>query len=257
MTDRPGKLRGQTALVTGAAKRIGRLISLVLAERGANVAVHYGRSADEAAVLVDELRASGVKAAAVQADLADPAQVAGLVGKAAETLGPLDILVNNAAVYDPSRFKDRSEAHLALNVQINATAPVELSKLFAAQEKGSRSLFSIVNMLDATAGDRDRNSAYHQSKRMLLEATQRMAVELAPGVRVNAVAPGLILPPDSRDPDAFEKLAHTNPLNTVGSAQDVVDAVIFLLTSDFITGQVLYVDGGRHLKKRQPVGRGQ
>jgi len=243
-------LSGQMALITGAAKRIGRLISLVLAERGVNVAVHYNHSADDAAALVDELTQMGVRAAAVQADLADPAQVAGLVGKAAETLGPLDILVNNAAVYDPSRFKDRSEAHLALNIQINATAPVELSKLFAAQEKGSRSLFSIVNMLDAAAADRDRNSAYHQSKRMLLEATQRMAVELAPGVRVNAVAPGLILPPDSRDPAAFEKLAHTNPLNTVGSVQDVVDAVIFLLTSDFITGQILFVDGGRHLMNR-------
>ena len=246
MTDRPGKLRGRTALVTGAARRIGRAISLVLAERGANVAVHYNRSADDAATLVDELTQRGARAASVQADLTDPAQVAGLIGKATEAIGPLDILVNNAAVYDTSRFKDRSEAHLALNVQINATAPVELSKAFAAQGRPGQ----IVNMLDATAADRDRNSAYHQSKRMLLEATQRMAVELAPAVRVNAVAPGLILPPDSRDRDAFEKLAHTNPLNTVGSIQDVVDAVLFLLESDFVTGQILYVDGGRHLKNR-------
>ncbi|MCE5277509.1 MAG: SDR family oxidoreductase [Planctomycetaceae bacterium] len=243
------KLAEKTALITGGALRLGRAMALALAARGANVAVHYNRSERQADELVDELTAMGVRASALAADLSDETAVKTLLARAVETVGPLDILVNSASIYEGGRVLDLTAEDLSRHVQINALAPLELARAFAAQKRPGH----IINFLDATVLDQDAShAAYHLSKRMLLQLTQLLAVELAPAVAVNAIAPGLIIPPPGEPADAYDKLTWTNPMHKVGSVEAIVHAAMFLLESDFITGQVIFVDGGRHLKRLMP-----
>ncbi|HNR34300.1 MAG TPA: SDR family oxidoreductase, partial [Candidatus Hydrogenedentes bacterium] len=130
-------------------------------------------------------------------------------------------------------------------VNLNALAPFLLGRCLAAQKRPG----GIVNLLDARIADYDREHAsYHLSKRLLFTLTRMMAVEFAPCVRVNGIAPGLILPPEGKDESYLAQLAATNPLNRYGSPDDVAEAVLYLLRSDFVTGQVIFVDGGRHMR---------
>ena len=239
-------LAGQVALVTGAAVRLGRHVAEALAAEGVHVVVHYRRSSRQADDLVAQLMAMGVEAWAVQADLADPAQAGALFEDARRASSrPIGILVNSASSFDPSNVLRFSAAELADNVQINAFAPLQLCRSMAAQSQPGQ----IVNFLDTRVVDHDRDhAAYHLSKRMLHTMTRMLALELAPRIRVNAVAPGLILPPPGQDESYLEGLVDSVPLKRHGSAQDIVRAVLFLLHSDFVTGQVIYVDGGRNLK---------
>ncbi|MCE5325239.1 MAG: SDR family oxidoreductase [Planctomycetaceae bacterium] len=240
------ELAGKTALITGGALRLGRAMALALAARGANVAVHYNKSAQQAESLVAELADMNVRSAAVAADLSDAGAVTSLVGRAIESLAPLDILINSASIYEGGRVLELTGEDLSRHVQINALAPLELARTFAAQKRPGH----IINFLDATVLDQDASHvAYHLSKRMLLQLTQLLAVELAPAVAVNAIAPGLILPPPGEPADAYDKLTWTNPMHKVGTPEAIVHAAMFLLESDFITGQVVFVDGGRHLKR--------
>lgn len=241
-------LAGQTALVTGAAKRLGRAIAVALAGEGVSVAVHYRSSAAEAQATTQELRGTGVGAWPVQADLAEPDQAAGLLDRAAQAAGaPIDILVNSAGIFAPSRVLDFTHDELARNVQVNALAPLALCRALAEQGRPGQ----VVNMLDCKIVECDaEHAAYHLSKRMLFTLTRMLALELAPQVRVNAVAPGLILPPPGEDESYLDAMAHTNPLHRHGAPGDIVRAVLFLLRSGFVTGQVIYVDGGRHMKGR-------
>ena len=241
-------LSGKTALVTGAAKRLGRSIASALADRGAGVIVHYNTSADEARELAARLE-NKAAAYTLQADLRDESQARNLLDRAVKLAGPIDVLVNNAAVYGTGRLLDLTAGDLAENVQVNAFAPLQIARCFADQGRAG----AIVNLLDAAVLDCDRShAAYNLSKQMLLSLTRMMAVEFAPAVRVNAVAPGLILPPEGEDPSSLERLVHTNLLGRVGNVEDVTDAVMFLLESSFVTGQVIFVDGGRHLKGYMP-----
>lgn len=238
------RLRGKTALITGAAKRIGRATSLLLAGNGANVALHYNKSEKTAQDLAEEVRSLGVKACAVRADLADRSQAMELVKKTVSVAGELHILVNNASVFTKNRIDDFDGRDLDLHVQVNAFSPLLLSRSFA-REAGDG---VIVNLLDSKiAGVDSEHAAYHLSKRMLLEITRMLALELAPRIRVNAVAPGLVLPPPGEDESYLERNKNTVPLERYGSAEDVAAAVMYLASSEFVTGQVIYVDGGRHL----------
>ena len=248
MAKQESPLAGQVALVTGAAKRLGRAIAGGLAAEGVHVALHYRSSGSEAAAEADELRRAGVNAWTLQADLADPAAAEGLVGKACEAAGaPVDILVNSASIFSPSSVLEFSPGDLEANVQVNATSPLLLSRALACQGRPGQ----IVNLLDARIVEYDRaHAAYHLSKRMLFSLTRILALELAPRVRVNAVAPGLILPPPGEDESYLDAMAHGNPLRRHGTADDVVRATLFLLKSDFVTGQVIYVDGGQNLRGR-------
>jgi len=238
-------VRGGTALVTGAAKRIGRAIALCLAKEGVRVVAHYASSKAEAAGLVDELRAEGVEAWMVGADLADPAQAEDLMEKAEAAAGSVDIIVNNAAVFPAGTLDELEAEELFRNIRINALAPFQIGReLFRRGHAGA-----IVNLLDARINDYDsKHVAYHLSKRMLFSLTRMMAREFAPTVRVNAVAPGLILPPPGEDDSYLRKMASTNPLGRWGSPQQIAEAVLFLLKNDFVTGQIIFVDGGRHMK---------
>lgn len=245
-------LAGMTALVTGAARRIGRATALALAGAGVNVVVHYRSSRDEAESVAAEVTAQHVKAWTLAADLADANRAAGLIDEAVRIAGPVDILVNNASVFPPSRLEDVTVDDITQTVQVNALSPFLLARAFAAQGRAG----SVVNFLDTriVAADPD-HVAYLLSKRMLYTLTRTMALEFAPRVRVNAVAPGLILPPPGGDESYLAQLAASNPLHTHGSVHDVTRAVLFLLESPFVTGQVVFVDGGSHVKE-SPYGYG-
>jgi len=246
-SDRALPLKGRTALVTGAAKRIGRAVALALAEAGADVAVHYRGSGDEAEATASLIRQAGRRSWCVQADLADGDQAGMLLARAAKAASaPVDILVNNASTFTADTVMDFTPQSLLASVQVHAMAPLILARAFAAQQIPAG---DIVNFLDSRMEDYDRHHvSYHLGKRMLWTITRMLAMELAPAIKVNAVAPGLILPPEGRDERYLAGLANTNPLNRVGSVEGVAAAVRLLVESNFITGQVIHVDGGRHIR---------
>lgn len=238
-------LNGRTALVTGGAKRIGRAVCEALARAGANVAIHYRTSDADAESLAEALRAAGREAWTVRADLDETAQAEGLLQQAVESAGQVDILVNSAAIFPRGTLMDLSFEDLERSFRVNAYAPFALARAFARQElKGS-----IINILDnrIVLGD-PQHVPYHLSKRALFALTRMLAMELAPDVRVNAVAPGLILPPPGEDESYLRRTASANPLQRWGSPEQVAAAVLFLVRTDFVTGQVLFIDGGQHMK---------
>jgi NAD(P)-dependent dehydrogenase (short-subunit alcohol dehydrogenase family) len=239
---------GQTALITGGAKRLGRRIAEALAAAGAGIVVHYGSSRAEAEALVEELRAKGGGAWGLQAGLGDVEGAARTVERASELAGaPVDILVNNASIFGPSGALEFSLEELDRNLRVNALSPLMLSRGLAAQGSPGQ----IINLLDTRMLEYDvAHAAYHLSKRMLFTFTRMLALELAPEIRVNAVAPGLILPPPGEDECYLEAMSHTVPLQCYGGPGDIASAVMFLVSSPFVTGQVIYVDGGRHLYGR-------
>lgn len=240
-------LNGRRALVTGGGKRLGKAIALELARRGVNVVVHYLQSGEGAEAVCDECKRHGVEAHIIGADLGDAADAEGLISRAEAAAGPIDILVNSASIFPGDTLRTMTTQSLCENVSVNALAPLILGRTLAANGR----LGDIVNLLDARIEDYDSNhAAYHLSKRMLASLTRMMAVEFAPEFRVNAVAPGLILPPEGKDQAYLEALADSNPLRAVGSPEDVTDAVVYLLSSVYVTGQTIFVDGGRHMKGR-------
>ena len=237
-------LRGQKVLITGAAKRLGRELALSLAQAGADIVVHHRASAAEAESLAAEIEEAGSSAWILAGDFEGTEEPERLFGRALDEAGRIDVLINNASLYPEDDFAGLTPDSLAKNINVNALAPFLLSRAFARQGTAG----SIINLLDARIGDYDaKHVSYHLSKRMLFSMTRMLALELAPEIRVNGVAPGLILAPDGKDESHLKELAPSNPLNTYGGAQDVVEAVRFLLRSRFITGQILYVDGGRHM----------
>jgi NAD(P)-dependent dehydrogenase (short-subunit alcohol dehydrogenase family) len=245
MTGEPTRLRGKTVLITGAARRIGRACALALAGEGVNVVVHYHQSAADAARLCGELRERGVGSWPIQADLADPAAAEACFTRARDQAGPLDLLLNNASVYGESRIGGCTLEELRRNLDLHAWTPLMLARCFAAQQREGM----IINFLDARVTGSDRHhAAYQLSKQMLLCLTRMLALEFAPRVRVNAVAPGAILPPPGQDESVLRGAAEANPLRRIGSLADVTRAVLYLAGSEFVTGQVVFVDGGYHLK---------
>ncbi len=238
-------LTGSCALITGAAKRIGRAVSLAFAEAGADVILHANNSLDAAEDTATEIRSLGVKASVIQADLGEEDQAQGLLPEALAAAGKIDILVNNAAIFPESRVLAFTAEDLQQVLQINALAPLTLSRAFSEHaEEGV-----IINLLDTRIQDYDQeHAAYHLSKRMLFTLTRMLALELSPRFRVNGVAPGLILPPPGEDESYLQRLAHTNPLKRSGEVSDVAGAALFLATNSFVTGQIIYVDGGRHMR---------
>jgi len=243
-------LRGKTALITGAAKRIGRETARALAAQGANVVIHYGASADEASALCRELETLGASAWPVAADLRKPDEYESLVERAQAAAGVnLDILVNNASFFSADDIATVTFESVADAMQVNAWVPFTLGRAFARQACEGQ----IVNLLDTRIKGYDwSHVSYSLSKHALALLTRMMAVEFAPNVAVNAVAPGLILPPPGKDDAYLDGLKDTVPLRRHGDAGDVADAVVFLASSNFITGVVIYVDGGRHLWEYTP-----
>lgn len=239
-------LAGRHVLITGGARRIGGVITLELARAGAHVVIHCHKSGEAAQATAAAARACGVHAWAVTADLSEPGGAERCMDAAlAATGGRLDGLVNNASHYPESRLLSVPPGELEASLRLHATAPLLLARRMAALGGTG----DIVNVLDARMTMYDaEHAAYHLGKRMLLNLTRMLALELAPRIRVNAVAPGAVLQPDGEPEAALERLAAFNPLQRHGSPAGVAACVRFLMTCDFMTGQTLFYDGGYHLK---------
>jgi NAD(P)-dependent dehydrogenase (short-subunit alcohol dehydrogenase family) len=241
------------ALVTGGARRIGRHLVRALAERGWAVAIHYRQSRDEAEALAAEIEADGGRAAPVAADLVDPAQVERLLGAARDALGPLSVLVNNAAMFENDRATGFSVAEWDDQLAVNLRAPVLLARDFARLSPPTGTGL-IVNLLDQGITRAPRGYfSYTVSKAALAAATELLAVELAPRVRVNGIAPGLTLISGKQSAADFERLVDKTPLGKGSSPEAIRHAFEYLLDAEAVTGQILFVDGGRRLTGRAPA----
>lgn len=245
-------LQGEVALVTGGARRIGAAICRALAAEGAAIIVHHHRSKPEAIALVEELRQGGAQAWTLRADLSKARDRGRMLHDARKTAGaPVTLLVNNASTFPESTVANLSREELRQAVEVNAWAPFALSRTFA-EELPSGRRGAVVNLIDARISDYDwQHVGYWLAKRMLADLTRLCAVDFAPGVRVNAVSPGPVLAPEDErgrsDPEFLKRMAKHVPLRQTPTPADVADTVVHLLSSRSVTGQIINVDGGRHL----------
>jgi 3-oxoacyl-[acyl-carrier protein] reductase/pteridine reductase len=240
-------IKGKTALVTGGAHRIGKAIAMTLAEAGANIVINYYSSDTAAQETAAEARALGVGALVVQADVSNQEQVEASVRAAQDQFGTLDIIVNSASIWlkTPMPIKDFGDWHRVLSVLLdgpmyaaNAAAPL-------MKERGEG---AIVNIIDLSAWQPFHGYIAHSvGKAGLLALTRQLALELAPEIQVNAVAPGPVLPPPDYTEKEIARVAARTLKGRWGSADDVASAVRFLVESDYITGETIVVDGGERL----------
>jgi NAD(P)-dependent dehydrogenase (short-subunit alcohol dehydrogenase family) len=243
------------ALVTGAGRRVGRALAIALAGAGLDVAVHHRGSADEADDVVAQIKAMGRNAVAVAADLTQPQDAASLAPRAADGIGPLRLLVNNASLFAADRFGALDLALWDRHFETNLRAPVLLAQAFAAQvpetlEDGEA---MILNILDQRVlHPNPQFFSYTLSKSALFTATRTMAQALAPRIRVNAVGPGPTLASIHQDESTFAAEAQATPLGRPVAPQDICAAVLYLLGARSVTGQMLAVDAGQHLAWRTP-----
>jgi pteridine reductase len=242
------ELKGKVAVVTGGAVRIGRALSLALAEAGADVVVHHSHSTDEAAETLQAIASRGVRAMDVAADFTNPVPAARAVFDAAiHEFGRVDILINSAAIFGPATLASTSEADWDRHFAINLKSPAFLCQEFAKRHTPG-SAAAVVNIVDwRSLRPHPGHLAYTLTKAALVTLTQILAQELAPEIRVNAVALGAILPPAGAGDEYMRRLAERVPLRRTGSVNDVTSAVLFLLQADFVTGEVLTVTGGEDL----------
>lgn len=234
--------------MTGAAVRIGRAIALALAENGADIVLHYGRSRDDAERTAEEIRGFGRRALTASAELSKPVEAAGLVFNAAESLGGADILVNGAAIFEDSPLAETAEEFYDRHLAINLKAPFFLCREFVRRLPAGRQ-GHIVNLADWRAETPPADYvAYTLSKAGIVALTKALALQLAPWVQVNAIAPGAILPPPGGDEASWRagKLPDI-PLRRTGSPDDIAAAAVYLIRSEFVTGEILHVTGGEHL----------
>lgn len=236
------------ALITGAARRVGRSIALALAERGYDIVIHYHRSEDAAKALVGEIEAHGRRAIAIAAHLEIPSQVEALIPRAAEELGPLSLLVNNASHFARDTLETASYESFLAHSQVNLYAPLALSQAFAKQTPATAS-GQIINLSDGVYGwsMSPHFLTYSLSKFGLVSLTELLAASLAPRIRVNAIALGPTMPGVMDTPGSFEKLASMAPLKRVSAPEEVVAAMDYLLAAPSVTGQVIYLSGGMQL----------
>jgi NAD(P)-dependent dehydrogenase (short-subunit alcohol dehydrogenase family) len=242
----------KAALVTGAARRIGRAIALALHHAGYVIAIQANRSVAEAQALRDEIVRTGGRAAVVRADLSDHVETAGLVTAAAGAIGPLTLLVNNASTFEPDAIGALEAERFDRQFAVNLRAPLFLAEAFAAQAKNGANA-SIVNILDQRVFKLTPHFvSYTLAKSALHSATRMLAQALAPNVRVNAVAPGPTIASARQHADDFAKQAAAVPLGHGPSAEEIADAVVYLANARSVTGATLVVDGGQHLAWQTP-----
>jgi pteridine reductase len=239
-------LQGSIALVTGGSQRLGRAITLALGRAGADVIVHYYRSAEQAARVVDELRALGVKAAAVPGDLSVVADAERVVDEALAQWGRLDLLVNNAGIWGRTRIGTVTQERWDELINTNLRSAFFVAQRAAPALRAARG--AIVNIADVGALRPWKNyTPYLISKGGIVTLTEALAMDLAPEVRVNAIAPGPVLLPDDWTPEQAERTARGLPLRRVGRPEDVAQAVLYLAQAEYVTGVTLPVDGGQRL----------
>jgi NAD(P)-dependent dehydrogenase (short-subunit alcohol dehydrogenase family) len=242
----------KAALVTGGAVRVGRALSLALAEAGFAVAVHHQRSHEAAASLVAEIEASGGKALALATDLADEDAAKTLLPQAAAALGPIGCLVNNASAFDNDTVESVTRAAWDRHLAINLRAPFVLMQEFAAHLPAENAGI-IVNLLDQRVWSLTPYFiSYTVSKSGLWTLTQTMAMALAPRIRVNGIGPGPTLPSTRQTPDQFIAQCRTMPLRRGTGPDEIAAALRFILDAKSMTGQMIALDGGQHLGWAQP-----
>lgn len=242
----------EIAIVTGAAKRMGRDIALALSRAGYAVAVHYNGSEADAAALVQTIAAEGRKAKAFAADLADWRAASGLVGRVVAEFGAPSLLVNCAALFLPDTAADFAEERWRRQFAVNLEAPVLLSQAFAAALPAGAS-GAIVNIIDQRVmRPTPKNFSYTLAKSALWTATQTMAQTFAPRIRVNAIGPGPTFPNWQDGEDGLRREALNIPLEKAVAGQEIAEAVLYLARAKSVTGVLLCVDGGQHLAWRTP-----
>jgi NAD(P)-dependent dehydrogenase (short-subunit alcohol dehydrogenase family) len=240
-------LEGKVALVTGGARRVGRAIAAALARARMHVAIHHHASPDQARETARELERDGVHTAVFQADLTDFPQLVGLFEAHEAEFGRLDVLVNNAAIFERKPVAEIAPEDWSRTIDLNLRAPFFCSQHAARSmaETGGR----IVNIADVAAFEAWPGYAHYCiSKAGLIMMTRVLARALAPRIHVNAVAPGPVLPPEALTDSEREAIADATVLRRLGSPDDVADAVIFLARSNYITGETIVVDGGKRLR---------
>lgn len=238
------KLTGQTILVTGAARRVGRALALHLARAGADILIHHGHSAPEAEQTAAEIRDLGCKAWVLQADLEDLAQAIGLIEQAWE-IRPFQHLTNNAAIFEPFEWHAVTPVDWQKTLNINLAAPFFLSQQFARKLAGQPG--RILNLLDWRALRPGADHLpYTISKAALAALTQSLALALAPAITVNGLALGAVLPPS--DGSDAENILKAVPAKRWADLPEIGEAALFFLTGpEYVTGEILHLDGGRHL----------
>jgi NAD(P)-dependent dehydrogenase (short-subunit alcohol dehydrogenase family) len=241
------EITNAVALITGAATRVGRVIALALAEQGAHIAFTYLNDDEPWLDTLADLRACGVKVLAMPLDVTQTGRPQACIERVITQFGRLDILVNNASVWLRAPLPEISLDDWQLALDVNLTGPFLCSQAAAPQMLRQQSGL-IVNITDLSAYQTWPGYAHHSaSKAGLVALTRVMAAELAPHVRVNAVAPGTVLLPDDASEDKIRWAAENSLLKRVGRPEDVARTVIFLAESDFATGAVYFMDGGRAL----------
>jgi NAD(P)-dependent dehydrogenase (short-subunit alcohol dehydrogenase family) len=241
------QIRDSVVLITGAAMRVGREIALTLAQAGAHIAFSYYLEEEPWRQTQKEIEGFGVKSLAVQTEIRAAVQAKRLVETTVKKFGRVDVLINSASVWLKAPFLEITEEQWDLALDVNLKGPFLVSQAVAPtmleQKKGL-----ILNITDLSAFQVWPGNAHHAaSKAGLVSLTKYMAVELSPNVRVNAIAPGTVLLPDNAAPEKVKWATDKSVLKRVGSPQDVARLVEFLITNEFITGSVYFVDGGRSL----------
>ncbi|MCB8921624.1 MAG: SDR family oxidoreductase [Ardenticatenaceae bacterium] len=243
--------KGKTALITGGAVRVGKAITLALAQAGANVVINYHSSAGAAEETAVAAQSFGVKALAIQADIGNAEQVKAMVATAQAEFGSVDILVNNASLWQQTPFPtdDLDNWRRVTDILINGSfyCANAVAPLMLAQGEGA-----IVNIIDLSVYEPWPNyTAHAMGKGALLALNRQLALELAPAVRVNAVAPGPVLAPADYDAEKIARTAAKTLLNRWGTAEDVAEAVLFFVKASYVTGELLAVDGGQRFGHRK------
>ncbi len=238
---------GKVALITGSAKRLGQEIALDLASRGARIVIHYRSSASEAEKTLQAVRDKGSEGAVFQADLVDDVSLSRMFDGIEAKFGGIDILVNSASVFEPATADETTPEHWDLEMDTNAKAPFFVAQR-AARFMQARRGGKIINIADV-AGEVIWPSyiPYSVSKAALIAVNRGLAKAYAPDIQVNAIAPGPVLFPKNYSEEQKKSAIERTLLKRQGSPADIVRAVIFLIENDYITGELIHVDGGRHI----------
>jgi NAD(P)-dependent dehydrogenase (short-subunit alcohol dehydrogenase family) len=236
----------KTALITGASKRVGKAIAEHLAGKGWNVIIHFNSSEKPAKELKDALskKFPGQNFDTIQANLSEESEVEKIIPKIAENSGRFDLLINNASVFDPGYLAETDIELFNSQMDVNLKAPFLLTRDFAKHCKTG----NIINFVDTRITTSKSNfAAYSLSKKGLWELTKMAALELSPEIRVNAIAPGVTLPPEDKDESYLEDLAQNIPMKKPGGLVPILKSVDYILENEHLTGQLLFADGGENL----------
>ncbi|MCO6449836.1 MAG: SDR family oxidoreductase [Caldilineales bacterium] len=242
------ELKGKTAIVTGGSQRIGRALVLALASAGCNITLHYNSSVASAQRTAAEAEALGGRIFLHSANLADPSELAGIVTATNQEFGPAQILINSAAIFPKDTLRDVTLDQWSETFRVNLRAPMLLTQAFARSLPDDMP-GAVINLTDwRTARPYADHFSYSVAKGAIDAFTGAAAISLAPQIRVNAIALGAMLPPPGQGEEYLQALASNLPLQRVGGVDVIAQALLYLLGNDFVTGEIVRLDGGAHLQ---------